>query len=231
LEKIERYHSLLRHQGRTDELIISPYVHRLKIIGAYTDWVENLERFGREDQIYYASLVTLQFNHIPGDIRHRKLVMADEADRIYRTFLRHVLKNPRDPSKQHLLPIWILPFDLPTKKTRGSPKAIMRDVTINDGLHLGGVMLISTETKMKQTLTMHMDWKSPYYPQYVRPDRPLRRLDVTPIELGEAGYVTDYAMKSLKWKIPDLDDLLIFPKALSELPDRPGRQFRRSEIE
>ena len=31
--------------------------------------------------------------------------------------------------------------------------------------------------------------------------------------------MTDYTLKSLKWRIPDLDNVLIFPKTLSELPE------------
>ena len=218
----------MRALGKTEELVLPAHIHRLKIIKAYSDWLERLDRCGDGKQVWYASLVTLKFNRIPGDFRKRTLVMSDEAERVYSTFIRHVVRNPRDPSKQHLLPIWILPRDLPAKKHAGSPGAILREVSINEGLHLGGVMLMPTETRMRQSVACHFDWRGRYYKQYVRPDRPLWGINATPLELGDAGYVNDYAMKSLKWKIKDLDDLLIFPKSLTELQDRPGRQFRRS---
>jgi len=39
--------------------------------------------------------------------------------------------------------------------------------------------------------------------------------------------MADYTLKTLKWRIPDLDHILIFPKTLSELPKlRSGENVR-----
>jgi hypothetical protein len=87
----------------------------------------------------------------------------------------------------------------------------LADVKINDGLHVHGVMLIRIDTRLRRTLNMHLAQDSKYYPEYVRDDRPLRRIHVEPIR-SFGGDVTDYALKSLKWKLPDLDNVLVFPR-------------------
>ena len=144
--------------------------------------------------------------------------MADEADRVYRTLTNHVVHNPRSPSQAAKLPIWIVAPDYPVKKQKGmSTKAILAEVKINDGLHLNGIMLMRIDTRLRVTLKMHLDASSRYYQEYVREGYPLRRIHVDPVE-ATPKVMVDYTLKSLKWRIPDLDHILIFPKTLSELP-------------
>jgi hypothetical protein len=83
-----------------------------------------------------------------------------------------------------------------------SARAMLAEVTINDGLHLNGIMLTRIDTRLRVPLNMHLDPNGQHYQEYVHDGRPLRRIHV---------------LKSLKWRIPDLDNVLIFPKTLSEL--------------
>jgi hypothetical protein len=163
-------------------------------------------------EIWYASDVTLMFNHIPGTFRQK------EADRVYSTLVRHVVHNPRSPSQAAKLPIWIVAPDYPIKKQRAmSPKAVLAEVKINDGLHLNGIMLMRIDTRLRVPLSMHFDPDGRYYREYVHDGRPLRRIHVAPAR-QTLDVMTDYTLKSLKWRIPDLDNVVIFPKTLSELP-------------
>jgi hypothetical protein len=50
----------------------------------------------------------------------------------------------------------------------------------------------------------------------------LRHIDVQPITTT-AGYVTGYGMKGLKRPTFSLDNILVLPKTMSELPDRKHR--------
>ena len=156
------------------------------------------------------------------------MVMADEADRVYRTLINHVVHNQRSPSQAAKLPVWIAAPDYPVKKQHGmSDKAILAEVKINDGLHLKGIMLMRIDTRFRVTLKMHFDPNGKHYHKYVRDGYPLRRIHVDPVE-GTPDVMTDYTLKTLKWRIPDLDKVLIFPKTLSELPKLHSSELLRS---
>ena len=115
------------------------------------------------------------------------------------------------------LPIWIVAPDYQVKKHGMSAKAILAEVKINDGLHLNEIMLMRIDTRLRVTLSMHFDPKGQYYQEYVHDGHPLRRIHVEPVR-KTPNVIADYTLKSLKWRIPDLDNVLIFPKTLSELP-------------
>jgi hypothetical protein len=192
---------------------------RLSIIRAWTTWIEEVAERQHRGGIWYASDITLMFDHIPGNFRRKWMVMCDEADRVYSTLIRHVVNNPRSPSQAAKLPIWIVAPDYPVKKQNGvSRTAVLADVTINDGLHPNGIMLMRIDTRLRVPLKMHFDTSGPYYREYVHDGHPLRRIHVRPVE-ETPKVMADYTMKSLKWRIPDLDHILIFPKTLSELPN------------
>ncbi len=188
--------------------------NRLSVINGYAEWMDELLTRGREgeDDIWYGNLVTLMFDHISGDFERRKAVMFDETERVYSTLVPHLVRHPKSKSGHAKLPIAVFALDLPGKKTsERSSQAILRDVNINGGLHVHGLVLIRTDTRLRRTLNMHMAEDSKYYPEYVRDDRPLREIQVEPIR-SFPDEVTDYALKSLKWKLPDLDNILVLPK-------------------
>jgi hypothetical protein len=153
--------------------------------------------------------------------------MSDEADRVYSTLIRHVVHNPRSPTQAAKLPIWIVAPDYPMKKQDGmSRKVILAEVKINDGLHLNGIMLMRIDTRLRVTMKMHFDPRGENYCHYIKEGYPLRRIHVQPVE-KTPKVMADYTLKSLKWRIPDLDHILIFPKTFSELPKiRSGENAR-----
>lgn len=194
----------------------SAYQNRLSILSELSKWLAKVMEEGIGDQIWYGSYVTLMFEHIPGSFELKCAVMFDEAERVYRTFLPHVVRYPKRPSSQAKLPIWVIAPDYPVKKNQGKSGAILKDVRINDGLHLNGIMLLRTDTRLPVTPKMHFDWRGPWYRQYVRPGFPLRRIDVRTIS-DTPEIAADYSLKTLKSRIPDLDKILILPKSRSEL--------------
>jgi hypothetical protein len=200
---------------------------RLGIIHAWATWIQDVTERQYRGGIWYASDVTLMFDHIRGNYQRKWMVMSDEADRVYSTLIRHVVHNPRSPSQAAKLPIWIVAPDYPTKKQQGmSHRAILAEVTINDGLHFSGIMLARIDTRLRVPLNMHFDPNGPHYQEYVHGGHPLRRIHVQPVR-RTPDVMTDYTLKSLKWRIPDLDNVLIFPKTLSELPKlRSGGDLR-----
>lgn len=161
----------------------SDYHTRLSIIRAWSSWIQEVTDRKYRGGIWYASDITLMFNHIPGNFDGKWRVMADEADRVYSTLINHVVHNPRSPSQAAKLPVWIVAPDYPVKKQhRMSDKAILAEVKINDGLHLNGIMLMQIDTRFRVTLKMHFDPNRKHYHKYVRDGYPLRRIHVEPVE-------------------------------------------------
>src|ERR1700730_3022621 len=152
------------------------------------------------------------FNHIPGTFEKKCEVMEDEIDRVYRTLVPHVERSPRSPAGSKRLPILIAFPDYPRKKLDGSSHL---DVTINDGLHFHGVVLVHTESRLKIGLNIHMreHWK-----RYIREGDALRWIYIQPIDEPSAKTAVGYGFKALEWRIPDTDRIFIRPKAVSELP-------------
>jgi hypothetical protein len=209
------------------EMDRSDHQIRLGIIQAWATWIQGVTEREYRGGIWYASDVTLMFDHIPGDYRRKWMVMSDEADRVYSTLINHVVHNPRSPRQAAKLPIWIVAPDYPFKKQNGMrARAMLAEVTINDGLHLNGIMLARIDTRLRMPLNMHFDPNGQHYREYVHDGHPLRRIHVEPVR-KTTKVMTDYTLKSLKWRIPDLDNVLIFPKTLSELPKlRSGENLR-----
>ena len=82
------------------------------------------------------------------------------------------------------------------------------------------------DTRLRVTLNMHFDPNGHNYQHYIKEGYPLRRIHVEPVE-ETPKVMADYTLKTLKWRIPDLDHILIFPKTLSELPKlRSGENVR-----
>jgi hypothetical protein len=85
-------------------------------------------------------------------------------------------------------------------------------VTINNGLHWHGLMLVNPlAPKLQARLDLHIKANlRKYLPGNIR------SIDVQPIT-HEPEYLTGYGLKSLKNRF-STDEIVIFPRTLSELP-------------
>ena len=95
----------------------------------------------------------------------------------------------------------------------------LRDVSINNGLHMHGIMVAqppigSGTTRLRERLDHHFMRNIHLYLN----DR-LLHLHIEPIT-HRPGYATRYAMKALKLPAFDFDQVLILPRSLRELPTR-----------
>jgi predicted nucleic acid-binding protein len=99
--------------------------------------------------------------------------------------------------------------DLPVYKHE---KKSIQDVSINNGLHYGGIALTPPVSRFRSTLDAHFDQDQDKYVN----DK-LARIDVKPITRN-AAYVMDYAAKSFKRGRVSDEDIIILPKTISELP-------------
>jgi hypothetical protein len=186
--------------------------HRMQLKSELANWVDQILNREWDGKVWYGSFITFMFNFISGNFDRKCTVMENEVDRIYSTLVPQVERYPRTPAGSKRVPILIVFPDYPTQQGFS-----WQDVTINDGLHYHGVILIHIESRLKVRLDNHI---RDNYEHYVRPDDIIRRVDVRPIDEKTAKRVTGYGFKALEWRIPDTDRLLVLPKALSEVRAR-----------
>jgi hypothetical protein len=101
--------------------------------------------------------------------------------------------------------------DLPVYK---KSKQDLRDVSINDGLHMHGIGVANRLGRFPESLDVHFAER---LDEYLTSN--LRHIDVERIT-HMAKYVTSYAMKGLKRPMLSPDNILILPKTLRELLDQ-----------
>jgi len=88
-------------------------------------------------------------------------------------------------------------------------------VTINDGLHWHGLVLVNPlAPKLPGKLDVHINENLRKYLV-----RSIRTIGVEPIT-HDPEYVTGYGMKGLKRSSFFEDEILIFPRTVSELPTK-----------
>jgi len=178
---------------------------KLALIQAYGQWV--LKQIDGGWDAYFFSFM---FSRIPGSLWSKNQRMEQEILRWYGRLATRAVRKPRSPQWAPLLPKGIFVPDLPVFKRS---KQNLRDVVINDGLHVHGIVVANRFGRISEPLDVHFAEKSN---EYLTGN--LRHIDIEPIT-RTAGYVTEYAMKGLKRPMFSMDNILILPKTLRELPD------------
>ena len=103
-----------------------------------------------------------------------------EIERVYSRLVTRFDRNPRSPAGSQRLPVMILFSDLPVYKRE---KQSIKDVSINDGLHYGGIVLTPPVSRFQGTLDAHFKEEQDKYVN----DK-LTRIHVKPI-IWNAAYV------------------------------------------
>jgi hypothetical protein len=134
--------------------------------------------------------------------------MHEEVEIFYRKLITHVERDPRLNKNADKLPRGVFFPDVPAYKRR---KQGLRDVTVNDGLHMHGVLVIPEKSRLKISLDEHVLENYHKYRSHK-----MYRIDVGPTD-ARVVYTTDYAGKALKTPRFDQDDILILPKTTGEL--------------
>jgi len=165
------------------------------------------------DEGFRAYLVTFMFRPLAGSMNRKAILvqMNNEVQRVYSTFITRVVRNPRSPASGDRLPILIACPDFPVPKRQKQPLA---DLTINDGLHCHGVLLVPTHSRLKGGVRKHFGL---HRALYLGDRRRLKRIHLKRITHRPA-YVTEYAFKTFKRGKVDADDILVLPRARRELP-------------
>jgi hypothetical protein len=184
----------------------NPIAERLQLIGGYQKWVR-----GYVDRGWDPYFVSLMFHQLPGSQASVLRQMKGEIERVYSRLVTRFDRNPRSPAGSQRLPVMILFPDLPVYKRE---KRSIKDVSINDGLHYGGIALTPPVSRFRGTLDGHFEEEQDNYVS----DK-LERIYVKPISSNIAR-VVDYAAKTFKRGRVSDADIIILPKTTRELPSK-----------
>jgi hypothetical protein len=181
----------------------NPIAERLEVIGGYQKWVR-----GYVDRAWDPYFVSLMFHQLPGSQASVLRQMKGEIERVYTRLVTRFDRNPRSPAGSQRLPLMILFPDLPVYKRE---KRSIKDVSINDGLHYGGIALTPPVSRFHTTLDAYFKEEQDKYVS----DK-LARIHVKPI-IWKATYVMDYVAKTFKRGRVSAEDIIILPRTRSEL--------------
>jgi hypothetical protein len=176
---------------------------REELVDGFGTWIKQYVKRG-----WTAYLCTFMFNQLPGSEQARIQQMHEEITTFYRKFVTRVVREPRLAKNADLLPSGVFFPDGVAYKRR---KQALRDVTVNDGLHMHGVVVIPGNSRLKVSFDEHVgEHRSMYETQK------MYRIDVMPID-PRIVYTTGYAGKALKTPRFMEDDVLILPQTSQEL--------------
>jgi hypothetical protein len=189
--------------------------NRLKtndLVYAYGDWIIR-ELFNGHNPYY----INTMFD--PLDCR-TSTVITQMTDAIYAAkgslyakLCSRFDRHPGRKGRNRFLPHAFLFFDLPVFKY--GKRQSLRDVKINGGVHLNGIMTIPAKSRMKDEFSHHI-WKN----RALYTQNGIRRIHVEPIT-HDPYRVVDYAMKTIKNGRIDWDTTIILPRTYSELKSAP----------
>ena len=179
---------------------------RLELIRGYQRWIQDYINQGWRP--YHISFM---FHQLPGKQSSVLRQMRREIEGAYARLVTRFDRNPRSRAGFNFLPRMILFPDLPVYKHE---KKSIEDVSINNGLHYGGIALTPPVSRFQSTLDAHFHQDQDKYV-----NEKLARIYVEPIT-WDPDYVTDYAAKSFKRGRVSDADIVVLPKTISELPSK-----------
>ena len=179
---------------------------KLILIRHYGAWIKQYL-----DEGWDGYLFSFLFQQLPGSLKTKTQLMEREILRWYGRLATRSIRKPRSSAWAPLLPKGVFVPDLPVPK---SSKQDLRDVVINDGLHMHGIVVANRLGRISEPLDVHFERN---LEKYLTGN--LRNIDIKPIT-RTAGYVTEYGMKGLKRPMFSPDQILVLPRTLRELPDQ-----------
>lgn len=165
--------------------------------------------------------INFMFEPLPGSEKAVLAQMRRAIEKFYGCFGTRFDRNPRAKSSQLHIPRLFLFPDKPVAKRE---KASIREVSINaGGLHYNGPMMIPRYSHFHGCVIDHLEEMQRTYTRHG-----ISRIHAKPIH-GASG-IADYTCKTIKWHRADLDDILILPRTVSELPEKRRQSSRTTSL-
>jgi hypothetical protein len=155
--------------------------------------------------------VIIMFRHISGSEQEKIRQMHKDISSFYGKLASWVVRDPESPKNAHLLLRAVFFPDGPYYTGR---KKGLSEVTINDGLHFHGLLLVPARSRLKVPFLQHLRDKKRIYNR-----RNILMYYATPIR-DHHQFVADYAGKAVKRGRLSYDDVLVLPRTGKEL--QPG---------
>ncbi len=187
-----------QNDSNSDGYSFNSTKHLKSLIQGHAQWIKRYL-----DDGWDGYLVTVMFNYLPGKRETKIMQMHQEVTRLYGRLATRMAGKTWSANRARLLPIGIFIPDLPVPKTRKGLKSTIADVSINDGLHMHGIVLGNRLGRIRIGLDKHFDRR---IGQYLTSK--IRNIDVKPIT-EKPGYVVGYALKGLVKRSAKNDDVLV----------------------
>jgi len=153
--------------------------------------------------------VTFMFRNISGLDERKIEQMHREICRVYQKLATRAVRKPRSEKWTHLLPKGTFFPDVPGYK---KSEFKVGEVSVNEGIHMHGVMVVPKQTRLKERLDLHFLRKRKLYVT-----GKICRIHAEPIT-SRAAFVADYGGKAIKRRRFSTDHILVLPKTVAELP-------------
>lgn len=101
---------------------------------------------------YYVSIL---FHQLPGNRKSHLEQMKRAITGIYSRLVTRSVREPRSESWAGYLPVGIFCPDLPVPKSCDGERASVADVSINDGLHMNGIIVANQWGRIRSDLESH----------------------------------------------------------------------------
>src|ERR1700722_9417382 len=171
--------------------------HRIQqLLQAYGQWVHDHMAYG-----WHGYFLSFMFSQIHDSEGARMEEMKKHLGWFYGRLAKASVPKASSPKWSRFLPKVVLAPDLPVPK---HTKVELRDVTVNNGLHWHGLILVNPlAPKMQDRLNNHINGNLRKYLV-----GSIRTIDVKPITYTPE-YLTGYGLKSLKSRF-STDEIVIF---------------------
>jgi hypothetical protein len=176
-----------------------------ELVRLYGKWIKDY----LDIRTWEGYLITIMFKHLtrlPDPIEQ----MHQEIIRLYSKIVISVVRNPTRPTWADRLPRGLFLPD----SFLGYRKMKLRDVLLNDGLHMHGIIIMPKKNRLKCPLDVLIKRNEAFY--Y---GEKILDIDIRVIE-DNSVYVTEYSGKSLQRGRFTADDILILPRTFDELRRR-----------
>ena len=168
------------------------------LIAAQAHWINYLIQ--ADWNAYYVSVL---FHQLPGVQKSHLEQMKREINRLYNHLATRTVKDPRSPTWKRYLPVGIFVPDLPVAKYKGKTKITLADASINDGLHMNGLIVANRWGRIDTGLIKHFKEKKKCYETGIIRSVGLKRIK------DDLGHVVDYAFKCVKKRRFSMDDVVL----------------------
>jgi len=172
--------------------------HLQALIQAHTHWIKGFLDAGWDGYLF-----SVMFHQLAGSRKTMIIQMQQELERVYNRLGTRMVRKTWSPRWAGYLPVGLFVPDLPVPKIRKGKKSTIADVSINDGLHMGGIVLGNKWGRVRTGLEKHFQEEEDKYVT-----GKIRGINIRRIT-HDLENAVEYTFKSLKRRTFSPADVLV----------------------